>query len=277
MRRFVCLYFILFIFSTDLLISSLPKPSNDYVLLTLPKSGTFMIKKLLEMISQNKSAHLSGIKALGPDRHSFVQNPFVLRKFLSLLPTLPSSIDAHFNLAWVARSYIKKHPNHTKIVLIRDLRDICLSTTFFIDKPRLSRFYGNISFDEKLMHTIISEAKCFKDNVFNVRREAEEAIEWLRDPSVIVCRFEDLCGEQGGGTRSAQEKQILKIASALDVSLSSEELESIINNLWGGTKTFRKGQTGGWRKYFKPHHIAAFKEHLGQLLIDLGYEKNNNW
>jgi len=281
MKRFIYFYFILFIFLSNLeakdpLISSLPKPSKDYVLLTIPKSGTHLMKKLLEMISKNKSKHFSAIIELVPYRLSFVQNPIVLKIFSDSLPKLPTSLEAHFNFAWVIKSYLKNKPHLTKIILIRDLRDVCVSTVFYIDKIFPS-FFGNISFDEKLMHTIVCKRKFFRNHVFNVRRESKAALKWLRDPSVTVCRFEDLCGEQGGCTRIAQEKEIVKIASALDVSLSSEELGSIINNLWGGTKTFRKGQTGGWKKHFKPHHIAAFKRNLGQLLIDLGYEKDNNW
>lgn len=41
--------------------------------------------------------------------------------------------------------------------------------------------------------------------------------------------------------------------------------------------TFRKGQTGGWKKHFTSDQKKLFKKVAGQLLIDLGYEKDFNW
>jgi sulfotransferase 6B1 len=41
--------------------------------------------------------------------------------------------------------------------------------------------------------------------------------------------------------------------------------------------TFRQGKSGGWRKHFTPEIRDLFKQTAGQLLIDLGYEKDLNW
>ena len=43
------------------------------------------------------------------------------------------------------------------------------------------------------------------------------------------------------------------------------------------TQTFRKGVAGEWKTHFKEAHKRVFKEIAGQLLIDLGYEKDFNW
>ncbi len=52
-----------------------------------------------------------------------------------------------------------------------------------------------------------------------------------------------------------------------------------VDNLYGETRTFKKGQSQAWKKYFTPRVIAAFKKSPGacQLLIDLGYEQDDNW
>jgi hypothetical protein len=39
----------------------------------------------------------------------------------------------------------------------------------------------------------------------------------------------------------------------------------------------RSGRPGEWRDSFGPHHIALFKELTGDLVVRLGYEKNNDW
>jgi hypothetical protein len=40
---------------------------------------------------------------------------------------------------------------------------------------------------------------------------------------------------------------------------------------------YRKGQPGDWRNHFGSAHKAAFKERFGDLLIQLGYERDLDW
>ncbi len=41
--------------------------------------------------------------------------------------------------------------------------------------------------------------------------------------------------------------------------------------------TFRSGKTGGWKGYFTEEHKKLFKDVAGDLLVRLGYEKDNEW
>ena len=41
--------------------------------------------------------------------------------------------------------------------------------------------------------------------------------------------------------------------------------------------TFRKGESGQWRKIFNEEHTEVFKKVAGDLLIRLGYERNLDW
>ena len=41
--------------------------------------------------------------------------------------------------------------------------------------------------------------------------------------------------------------------------------------------TFRSGKTGEWKKYFNDEHKNLFKDVAGDLLVQLGYEKDDNW
>jgi hypothetical protein len=45
----------------------------------------------------------------------------------------------------------------------------------------------------------------------------------------------------------------------------------------GKSHTFRSGKTGGWREHFTGEHRQLFKDVAGDLLVRLGYEKNNDW
>jgi hypothetical protein len=43
------------------------------------------------------------------------------------------------------------------------------------------------------------------------------------------------------------------------------------------SRTFRSGKTGAWHEYFSEEHKKLFKDVAGDLLVRLGYEKNNDW
>jgi hypothetical protein len=40
---------------------------------------------------------------------------------------------------------------------------------------------------------------------------------------------------------------------------------------------YRKGVAGDWRNHFTEEHVAYFKEHYGDLLLQLGYETSPHW
>jgi len=50
-----------------------------------------------------------------------------------------------------------------------------------------------------------------------------------------------------------------------------------VKNLCGHTSTFRKGKIGSWKEGFSLKNKNNFKKHCGDLLIQLGYEKDKNW
>lgn len=95
----------------------------------------------------------------------------------------------------------------------------------------------------------------------------------------LTVRFEDLVGRQGGGSDTKQFEMINKIAKHLNMSVNNDKILEIIHNLFGGSTTFNSGQIDGWKKYFTPEVKKAFKAVKGanKLLIDMGYEKNENW
>ena len=119
---------------------------------------------------------------------------------------------------------------------------------------------------------------------------AEQAVELAADPNNLVCRYEDLVGIMGGGTQEAQLAELERIARFLRVPLSQVDLSIIASQLYGDeinpfgkegfkhyTSTFQNGKIGAWKTAFNEEHKAAFKKKLGSALIELGYEKDDNW
>ena len=102
---------------------------------------------------------------------------------------------------------------------------------------------------------------------------------FIKFKKCLVVRFEDLVGEQGGGSRLVQLATIQRIAEHIGKPVTFDQSAVVAAELFGGTGTFREGQIGSWKKYFTPPVKAAFKAAPGanQLLIELGYEKDDQW
>jgi hypothetical protein len=96
-------------------------------------------------------------------------------------------------------------------------------------------------------------------------------------PNVLSIRFENLVGPQGGGSQEAQIQTITAIAQHINQPITEYEAIFYGECIFGGTFSFNKGKIGSWKDYFTPDQRKLFKEHAGQLLIDLGYEKDLNW
>lgn len=43
------------------------------------------------------------------------------------------------------------------------------------------------------------------------------------------------------------------------------------------TSHYRKGVAGDWVNHFQPEHVALFKSRYGELLVELGYERDYDW
>ena len=84
-------------------------------------------------------------------------------------------------------------------------------------------------------------------------------------------------GAKGGGSDQEQINEIINIAKHIQVDISPQEAKDIAHQLFGESNTFRSGQIGSWKKHFSETDKIAFKKIAGQLLIDLGYEKDFNW
>jgi len=254
-----------------------PKPANDFILISLPKSGSHLMCKLLKQLSSNNQISVFELPEFASSRIYFPPHKeLVLDECLYKLSSPKQSYYTHFNLSRFFKLFTYCHPDYAKLVLVRDLRDICVSTTYYIDSMLEANLGKGKTFDEKLLFII--EGKGFLENfVFNVEKQAQTALAWMEDPAVATFRFEDLCGPNGGGSQSLQDEQILRVAKLINVSLTPEELRQVADCLWGGTATFREGHKGSWKEHFKPQHIEAFKKKLGTYLVKLGYEKDNNW
>jgi hypothetical protein len=93
-----------------------------------------------------------------------------------------------------------------------------------------------------------------------------------------VLEFEKLMGEHGGAATHADAiAEMRKIATALELNVPDSYLEEVYNRNFGKGTAFFRGKVGSWKDYFNDRHKKAVKKEIGDLLIQLGYEKDDHW
>lgn len=261
---------------------------NDFFVLTIPKSGTHLLVKLLYMMNTNMQSkselftmshifpQLSWEHFPGDNEQAKVSMDDFEAAMLDF-KNLQYCAIAHTNFSLLFKEFLKNHPEYIPVIQIRDLRDVLVSCVIF-QWNWLEYELGPSTFDQKLLFLIQLRTQKTKTAILRLYRYAEEALSWMNHPNVVVCRFEDLVGEKGGGSRENQESQIVAIANKIGVSLSDEQLSLLISNLFGKdaapekvTWTFRKGEVGEWKQYFNAVHRKEFKRIWGNLQNGLGY------
>lgn len=200
--------------------------------------------------------------------------------------------------------------NASKFLIYRDPRDQLISFIFWLNRFNKDKIHNNFSleeildfeknldinlsydaykhlnFDELILQLILGGSAYYDvTGIYKPNYKTHGITDfyksywgWLSHfPDFVLIKFEDLIGSKGGGSDETQINTVKKIANNLGKKLTDNEIKIIADNLFGATWTFREGQIGCWKKYFKPIHKDCFKIVAGQLLIELGYEKDLNW
>lgn len=246
-------------------------PNNLPIFFTsIPKTGTYLLQKCLILIT-NKSV----IQIYGNYKKDNIEN-FILRDHCIY----------DKNIA----DYIKN--KFTCFFIIRDPRDQIISLAYWIyrgghaytlDNGQLNIINGQPNIYHWLYHLnifdLIYKLIFIEENIENALYTStfQPYLGWIKEPNFLILKFENLVGPNGGGTIEKQIAEINKIVNHLKITISKDKIEAITKDLWGGTKTFREGKIGSWKVHFNDKIKTAFKQKHGQLLIDLGYEKDLNW
>ncbi|MFL7869273.1 MAG: sulfotransferase domain-containing protein [Anaerolineales bacterium] len=262
--------------------ASLPAPENGWPILlgiSFPKSGTHLLDQIL--LGFNRVAPFS--RRL----HSFYAEyegesgrkrapEQALRWLESLRPGDIAS--AHL----FARPEVVTHvctPAFVPYFIFRDPRDVVVSHVFYVTEMEPDHvhhaYYRSLpDFDARLKVSILGRPDVnveFPD----IAGRFAPYLGWLDQPSVMKIHFEDLIHERAGTLNRIIDHFLARVLLQVDRELLLESLESSINP--SKSPTFRSGKTGEWKKHFTEEHKQIFKGVAGELLIKLGYEKDNDW
>jgi hypothetical protein len=171
-------------------------------------------------------------------------------------------------------------PNRVNYFIYRDPRDMLVSQVFFAADMQeghgMHEYYNSLpDFGERLKVAITG---IDRDGLYmvSVKQRYEGVFEWLETPDVMCIRFEDLINNRDA-TLNAMLDDVEK--TGYKIPTPREKALSVL--VWAiqprKSHTFRSGKTGGWREFFSEEHRKLFKDVAGDLVVRLGYEKNNDW
>ena len=164
--------------------------------------------------------------------------------------------------------------------MYRDPRDTLVSQVFFAtdmnEEHGMHKHYNSLPDFGARLNVAITGVD--RDGLYmvNVKQRYDSVFRWLEQKNVMCIRFEDLinnCDATLNTMLDEVEKTGYKIPAAREKAISV--LIDAINPR--KSHTFRSGKTGGWTQHFTEEHKKLFKDVAGDLLVKLGYEKDNNW
>ena len=257
------------------------QPTNLPILLgiSFPKSGTHLLDQILLGFSNvapyAKRLHSfyaeyegeSGIKR-APER--------AIRWLDSLHPRDVASTHLFARPEAVARVC---SPKFIPYFIFRDPRDVVVSHVFYVTEMEKHHahhaYYQSLpDFDSRLKVSILGRPDAGIEFP-NIAERFAPYMDWLNRPEVLSIHFEDLIHARAATLTRILDHFLTRVSLQTPRELILDSLESSINP--SRSPTFRSGKTGEWKKYFTDEDKKIFKDVAGDLLIRLGYEKNNGW
>ncbi len=200
-------------------------------------------------------------------------------------------------LAWVrslrpldvASAHLFSRPEVVRLVtggtfvpyfIYRDPRDVVVSHVFYVTEMAPNhvhhRYYTETlqTFEERLTVSILGRPEAgveFPD----IAARFAPYLGWLERPEVLSLQFEEFVHQRPRALGRVADHFLARVPLTIPRPQLIEVLSAAIQP--HRSPTFRSGKTGEWRRYFTPAHKRLFKEVAGDLLIQLGYEKDNDW
>jgi hypothetical protein len=164
--------------------------------------------------------------------------------------------------------------------IYRDPRDMLVSQVFFATDMHgehgMHDYYNSLPDFGARLNVAITGIDRDGLKMVSVKQRYEGVFQWLEQKNVMCLRFEDLINNRDV-TLNAMLDEVEKTGYKIPTP-RPQALSVLVDAIQPKkSHTFRSGKTGGWKQHFTDEHKKLFKDVAGDLLVRLGYEKNNDW
>tara|TARA_B110000037_G_scaffold223105_1_gene302196 strand:+ start:10246 stop:11094 length:849 start_codon:yes stop_codon:yes gene_type:complete len=244
---------------------------------SFPKSGTHLLYQVIQGIPQ-----LRNYETFLASTPSFTMREQTQKRMVKKISS------------WVPGEIVRGHVFHTDLIentlsenrciqlfIYRDPRDVVCSEAHYLGKinrwHRLHGAFKNLPDDSSRYKLAISGDIGGKLPVEyqNIKERFNRYKNWIKSPEVFPVKFEDLVGDNRNETVMGIVNFLMQQIPDVDDDIHEMCLQQIQPEK---SHTYRRGGgVSNWQKRFSPEHKELFKEVAGNLLIELGYEKDLSW
>jgi hypothetical protein len=262
--------------------------SVEFVLFTQPKTGTHLLIPILETLTGKKVYWAEDVINQTEDREfsaniADLKNPESFVFSTGKVPWDLNKMEEIWKKTKKNNTFLHLHPPYSKSLENFLKRKNCIN--FFIKRdPRdqvvsLLNHFKYIQLDHKDFKKTVSDDEMLLNCIQNRFREKIIYFnDWLQSPLCCILEFHKLMGSHGGAATDQDALgELKKITKALAIDISDDHLLKIYKEHFGKGWSFYQGKVGSWKRYFKEHHKLAIKKEIGDLLIELGHETDDEW
>ena len=204
-------------------------------------------------------------------------DPRTVSKWIA--PRTPSSfVKAHIPYSAAFAEVINSCPNVRAITIIRDPRAVAASMIPYVLnakqwKHSLQDYFETLT-NEQRVDFVLNGGYADPPGltVLSLATAFENVLDWQKHAGSLVIRFEDLVGEQGGGSFAAQVDTFEAITDHLGIALTPEMRARMDEVFDPSSPTFRGGRIDSWRERLSPGQVARIEAALGpELFARAGY------
>lgn len=260
---------------------------------SFPKSGTHLLTQVMQGLARIGPAVDSGLEAV-VTFDGFTGRRRSEQEILGDLQRyLPGDIGYGHVHALEAAVELLCQAGFATFFVLRDPRDVVVSHVHYVAEMAPNhihhRYYHQVlqTFAERLRASIAGvpveelqragvEAGPVYEPLPDIRRRFAPYLGWLEHPEVLTLRYEDLLTERQAALGRVLDHAVqrgFKPACAREQAIHA--LEASIDPQ--RSPTFRSGKSGGWKTSFTNEHRELFKDIAGDILLQLGYEDDEDW
>lgn len=237
---------------------------------SIPKAGTHLIERVLCL-------HPKLYRAIIP-----TLNPSNLARFGGLQKIVSGSRSGqvlmthlYYSAANADIIIIKKY-GFKCLLMVRDPRDIIISTIFYVDRNEKHHLYKALSKRKNLkekMQLWINGSDI--DHIPPYNQYLNRFTGWF-DEECLVVRFEELVKKVN--VDNSPFHTVKSIYSYLGMYIELEQAQKISKEMVSANSpTFRRGKSEQWKEFFDDETKQLFKTGVGNILIKMGYESDYDW
>jgi hypothetical protein len=245
----------------------------------MPKSGSHLIIQVLQGLTRIGPFVNPGFPPVNRSEDNRVLPPAeVLVNIQRMRPG-----DIGYGYVHACEPYLSAlcQPGRATVFVYRDPRDLIVSHVFYAAELHpdhgMHRYYTQVlkSMEDRINAAIRGVAEPGSQLSAVVDKFANY-LGWLDQPEVLSLRFEELILE-----RQSALRRLLAYLGERGLRLQLPEAQAIaaleLAIQPNRSGTFRKGQPGNWREHFTAANRRLFKQVTGDLLVRLGYERDDQW